>query len=66
MHYFGDSRVGDVRTRFLDMPVVNIGIEKNFFDALKESLSNNGLDFSRCLAFMSDTTNVMKGTRSGI
>ena len=31
-----------------------------------ESLSNNGLDFSRCLAFMSDTTNVMKGARSGV
>ena len=24
------------------------------------------MDFSRCLAFISDTTNVMKGTRSGI
>lgn len=50
-----DSSVGDVRTRFIDMPVN------------KESLSNNnGLDFSRCLAFMSDTTNVMKGARSGV
>ena len=65
VHVF-DSRVGDVRTRFLDMPVVNIGTAKNLFDALKESLSNNCLDFIRCLAFMSDTTNVMKGTRSGV
>ena len=48
------------------MPVLNIGTAKNLFDALKESLSNNGLDFSRYLAFMSDTTNVMKGTRSGV
>ena len=48
------------------MPVVNIGTAKNLFDALKESLCNNCLDFSRYLAFMSDTTNVMKGTRSGV
>ena len=61
-----DLLVGDVRTRFLDMPVVNIGTAKNLFDVLKESLRYNGLDFSRCLAFKSNTTNVMKGTRSGI
>ena len=61
-----DSNVGDVRTRFLDMPIVNIGSARNLFDALKLSLSNNGLDFSKCLSFMSDTTNVMKGARSGV
>ena len=61
-----DSSIGDVRTRFIDMPVVNIGTARNLFDALKESLSNHGLDFSSCLAFMSDTTNVMKGARSGV
>lgn len=65
VHVF-DSSVGDVHTRFLDMSVVNIGTARNLFDALKESLSINGLDFSRCLAFMSDTTNVMKGARSGV
>ena len=61
-----DSSVGDIRTRFLDMPIVNIGTARNLFDAIKLSLSNNGLDFSKCLAFMSDTTNVMKGARSGV
>ena len=61
-----DSNVGDVRTRFIDMPIVNIGSARNLFDALKLSLSNNGLDFSKCLSFMSDTTNVMKGARSGV
>ena len=40
--------------------------QKKLFDALKESLSNNSLDFSRYLAFMSDTMNVMNGTRFGI
>ena len=33
-----DPQVGNVCTRFLDMPVVNIGTAQNIFDALKESL----------------------------
>lgn len=61
-----DPNVGDVRTRFLDMPIVNIGTAKNLFDALRLSLSKKGLDFSNCISFMSDTTNVMKGARSGV
>ena len=48
------------------MPVVNIGNASNLFAALKESVHSNGLDFNKCLSFMSDTTNVMKGTRSGV
>ena len=61
-----DSELGDVRTRFLDMPVVNIGTAQNLFRALKESLQKYGLDFANAMAFMSDTTNVMKGARSGV
>ena len=48
------------------MPVVNIGTAQNLFDALNESLSENGLDFSNCLSSMSDTTNVMKGAQFGV
>ena len=47
------------------MPVVNI-TAWNLFEALKLSLSQQGLDFAKTVAFMSDTTNVMKGTRSGV
>ncbi len=61
-----DPIVEDIRTRFLDMPVVNIGNVKNLFDALKLALTNKGLNFKNCVSFMSDTTNVMKGTRSGV
>ncbi len=60
------SCVGDIHTIFLDMPFVNVGTACNLFDALKLSLSNHALDFSKCLAFMSDMTNVMKGTRLGV
>ena len=58
--------VGDCRTRFLDMPIVNIGTAVNVFTALKSSLESKGYNFSKAVAFMSDTTNVMKGARSGV
>ena len=63
---FLNPQVGEVRTRFLDMPVVNIGTATNLFDALKESIRKNRLTFENTVSFMSDTTNVMKGARSGI
>ena len=61
-----DNEVGNVRTRFLDMPVANIGTAQNIFEALKQSLESNNLDFSNAVAFMSDTVSVMKGARSGV
>ena len=48
------------------MPVVNIGTARNLFYALKHSLLEKGLDFEKCIAYMSDTTNIMKGTRKGV
>ena len=61
-----DSEIGDVCTRFLDMPIVNVGNAANLFQALKLSLQKHGLDFENTISFMSDTTNVMKGSRSGV
>ena len=57
-----DCETADVHTRFVYMPVVNIGTARNLFHALSESLSKLGLDFSQAISFMS---NVMKGARSG-
>ena len=48
------------------MSIVNIGTAANLFAALKTYLSQKGLDFSKAVAFMSDTANVMKGARSGV
>ena len=50
-----DPQIGEVRTRFLDMPVVNIGTATNLFQAMKESLTKNGLSFDNTVSFMSDT-----------
>ena len=49
-----DGQCGEVRTRFLDMPVVNIGTAENSFHALKGSLAKHGLDISNAMAFMSN------------
>ena len=49
------------------MPVVSIGTASNLFHAFEESLGkHHGLDFSKVLSFMSDTTNVTKRVRSGV
>ena len=61
-----DFDAGDVRTKFIDMPVVNIGTAVNLFNALKLFLIKKGLSFDNCIAFMSDNTNVIKGARSGV
>ena len=58
-----DPEIGDIRSRFLDMPVVNFGNADNLFSALKPSLHKFGITFSKAMSFMSDTTNVMKGSR---
>ena len=42
-----DPGIGEVRTRFLDMPVVNIGTANNLFRALKSSLEKHGLSFEK-------------------
>ena len=61
-----DSSRGEVCTPFLDMQVVNIGNAANVFGAMKESLSKYSLGFDKAIAFMSDTTNIKKGARSGV
>ena len=61
-----DPEVGDIRTRFLEMPVVNIGTDDNLFSTLKSFLQKFGLTFSKTTHFMLDTTYVMKGPRSGV
>ncbi len=69
MHNFGrvlDSALGEVKTRFLDMPVVNIGNAFSPFRALQNSLENHGLISLKLFLFISDTTNVMKGAYSGV
>ena len=46
-----DPVIGEVRTRFLDMPVVNIGTANNLFRGLKSSLEKHGLSFEKAVSF---------------
>ena len=60
-----DYTVGDARTRFLDMPIVNIGTTVNLLEALKDSLSKKGLNFGKCISFMSDATTSLRALGQG-
>ena len=42
-----DPEVGDVHSRFLDMPVVNVVTAANLFNALKSSLLKHSLGFKK-------------------
>ena len=53
-----DQEVGNVCTRFVDMPVVNIGSAKNIFEALSDSLKNSGLNFTKAIALLCQTQQV--------
>ena len=63
---YSDHEIGNISTKFLDMPVVNVGSAQNIFSALRESLQQHGLDFSKAVAFMLDTASIMKDCRSGV
>ena len=62
-----DHNLSGVVTRFVAMPIVNIGTAKHLSDAqVVLKCERFGLLNSRVVAFMSDTTNAMKGSRSGV
>lgn len=45
---FLDPVVGGVVTRFIDMPIVNVGTASNLFHAVEESLAKQDLDLRFC------------------
>ena len=49
-----------VNVAVVNVAVVNVGTAANLFSALKSLPETKGLDFSKAVAFMSDTTNVME------
>lgn len=53
-------------TRFLDMPVCNIGTGEKLFDLIDESLKGRSIPWSNVVAFESDTTNVMIGKHNSV
>ena len=53
-------------TRFLDMPVCNIGTAEKLFEAIDTALNVRNIPWSNVVGFESDTTNVMIGKHNSI
>ena len=53
-------------TRFLHMPVCNIGTGEKLFEAIDESLIERDIPWSKVVGFESDTTNVMIGKHNSV
>ena len=61
-----DNDLGKPMTRFLDMPVCNIGSAENLFNHIDSCLEERGIPWSNVLGFESDTTNVMEGKHNSV
>ena len=56
----------EVKSRFLDMPVSNIGTAEKLFECVKVSLSKRGIPWENLLAYNSDNASVMKGRHNSV
>ena len=54
-----DSKLGRPVSRFLDMPVCNIGNAEKLFEAIDTALADKDIPWSNAVGFESDTTNVL-------
>lgn len=63
--FFCDN-LGHTVTRFLNMPVVNIGTAENLFKALEEIIEVKKIPWSNVFGFMSDNCSVMKGRKNSV
>ena len=61
-----DDEQGRPVTRFLDMPVCNIGTAEKLFELIDASMTEKGLTWSNVVGFESDTTNVMVGKHNSV
>ena len=53
-------------TRFLDMPVCNIGTAYILFEAIERALDERNISWSNVVGFESDTANVMIGKHNSV
>ena len=55
-----------VFTRFLAMPVCNIGTEQALFDAIESEFDSHSIPWSNVVGFASDTASVMVGAHNSV
>ena len=61
-----DDLLGKPVTRFLDMPVCNIGTANILFEAIERALDERNIPWSNVVGFESDTANVMIGKHNSV
>ena len=61
-----DEKLGKPVTRFLDMPICNVGTADKLFEAVNTALGERKILWSNVVGFESDTTNVMVGKHNSV
>ena len=61
-----DDKLGKPVTKFIDMPVCNIGTAEKLFEAINKALEDSGIPWSNIVGFESDNTNVMVGKHNSV
>ncbi|XP_053089559.1 uncharacterized protein LOC117597029 [Pangasianodon hypophthalmus] len=56
----------EVTTKFLEMPICNVGNAENLYEKLSEALSKRGIPWENVIAFNSDNARVMKGRHNSV
>ncbi|XP_033744260.1 zinc finger BED domain-containing protein 5-like [Pecten maximus] len=56
----------EANTRFLAMPICNIGTGENIFKHLNEIFIENEIPWKNCISFMSDNCSVMTGRNNSV
>ena len=61
-----DNDLGAPVTRFLNMPVCNIGTATKLFECIDTTLQERGIPWAHVVGFESDTTNAMVGKHNSV
>ena len=61
-----NEECGEVKTRFLDMPVCNMGTGENLFEEIDKALKDRDIPWENFSAFNSDNASVMKGKHNSV
>ncbi|XP_059397935.1 uncharacterized protein LOC132130252 [Carassius carassius] len=61
-----DEDTLQVTTRFLEMPICNVGNAENLYVKLNEALRKRGIPWDNLIAFNSDNASVMKGRHNSV
>ncbi|XP_034536243.1 uncharacterized protein LOC117810492 [Notolabrus celidotus] len=61
-----DEATLQVTTKFMEMPICNVGNAENLYEKLSEALRKRGIPWENLIAFNSDNASVMKGRHNSV